>query len=168
MATVQRETCENCMVKAFMNCNGKPTAVASLGFRIAFTLLSVLILGICPQGTSSSTLFSAYLMFSLPMLKEYLEFTPTDRLRKVIKGVEIIWHVVIILVSLLCLCGVLELVDVSGIPYIQISKDFVLFPESKMRVVHFWAFVCVTVGFCVSDWMLYGTTTLQNKVPQQA
>lgn len=153
-------SCENCPGMAFAKPSDQPTFFASMGFRVVFTILSVAILGICPLDANSNGIFSAYFMFSLPMVKEYLGYAPADKLRNFLRGIEILLHGFIVLVSLLCLVGVLGLVPINGTPYIQVATDYIIFSQKSIPMSWFWLLSCSSIVFCVFDCMIYSPTPL--------
>lgn len=151
----QEYHCESCPGLAFMKNQDEPTPLADLGFRVLWTAVSVLILGYCPLDSGNNTIFSAYFMFSLPMLKEYMSYKPQNTFRKIIRGIEIIWHSLISMISFLGLVDVLRLVKVNDTLNIQISPDYVIFSGLNINFSLFFIFCFISIILCMIDWLIY-------------
>lgn len=151
----QEYPCESCPGLAFMKNQDEPTPFADLGFRVLWTAVSVLILGYCPLDSGGNTVFSAYLMFSIPMLKEYMSYKPEATIREMFRRIEIIWHSSISIISFLGLVDVLRLVKVNDTLNIQISPNYVIFSGLNINFSLFFMFCCMSIIFCMIDWLIY-------------
>lgn len=146
--------CEGCKqegicVKYLMNIDEKIGGISNLEFRCIYTFFSWILLAY--NITSGTSIFTSLIMFSMPLLIDYIKFIPNTTQRKVIKKVEMYFSMMWIFIGILGQIGVLELVYNKKLYYVHISQKFILLPDYSFKYKYVAWLLAISVGMTYLD-----------------
>ncbi|MCB6366858.1 hypothetical protein LI291_11815 [Intestinibacillus massiliensis] len=127
-----------------------PTKVSSLGFRVWFSLLSVLVLGMTVKNPTSDSVISV-LIFIIPLMREYYGFIPSTRPRRILRRVElaIIWVIVSI-----CGLSIVNILEISG-ANLKVSDRFAVLSGKSFSFIIVWILLIAISILTVADYVAY-------------
>ena len=131
----------------------EPNLVAHLGWRVAYTFLAWLVLGL----NINSGFLLAALFFILPIFMDCLKFYPLNNLRKKIRIAEIIILSLFNIIPLLGILGICKLEESEGLWFIVLSENFIIKTHLSISVECFWKLLGLVVGVTIVDWLCNGT-----------
>lgn len=126
----------------------------NLGFRVIYTLLSVVVLGFCVNDSITSFMSSS-VIYIVPLLKEYLSFKPNRKGLIILHKLEL-WTLYII-ISFIILYYFNVLIDCSenDIIYIGLNPEWVISFDGKLRLFYIWVVHALTSFFVILDFFTY-------------
>lgn len=135
--------------------SAKPNTFSeNLGFRVIYTLLSVVVFGFCVNDSINSFMSSS-VIYIVPLLKEYLSFKPNRKELILLHQLEL-WTLYII-ISFIVLYYFNVLIDCSenGILYFSLNPEWVIYFDKKIRVFYIWVVHALTSFFVILDFFAY-------------
>ncbi|MEW6172242.1 MAG: hypothetical protein AB1510_04140 [Bacillota bacterium] len=133
----------------------QPTKFAHLGLRVVYTIVSWVILGksitIAGRG-----FFTCLILFSAPLLFDYLKFTPDTRLREVLIFIGKIVSGFWIVTGFFGQSDIINLISNQGHVAFTVSQDFVAF-KSFSLTIHcvWWAIGLSIIPLTFIDWIIH-------------
>lgn len=130
----------------------KPTGFAHPGWRAAYTVVSVGILGITLS--EGNSLFVGIMILSWGLLFDYFKFNPITKFRLWTKRIGCFWSSILIIFNLFFSLGAMEVVKgVNGGLYSKI-KSFPFFTGQMFEVKWYWLIISlVTIILTLVDWL---------------
>ena len=134
-----------------------PTKVSSLGFRVWFSLLSVLVLGMTVKSPTSDSIISV-LIFIIPMMREYYGFIPNTPPRRILRRIElaIIWVTVAI-----CVLYIVNILEISG-AVLKVNDKFAVLSGESFSFIVVWFLLVATSILTVADYVAYKPKDLKG------
>lgn len=124
-----------------------------IGFQFFYSLLTVCILGFCVKESASSFMFSS-ILYSVSLLKEYMDSSAQRRLRKYIRNMQILLLGLIFAIAVLYLFNVLVGISIEGSLYIRINPDWAVSFEKRLHLKYLWIVQGVTALLTGVDWFV--------------
>ena len=127
-----------------------PTDVAGLGFRVWFTLLSAIVLGLAVNQPSRDSIISI-LIFVIPMMREYYGFRPKKRRRAALRMIQlgILW--IIVALCALYIVEVFTLVERK----IIVTDNFPVLSGCGFDFIVVWILLLVMALLTIADYFAY-------------
>lgn len=142
--------CTNCIRKLTSD---KPTKLSNLGFRVLYTAAGWWWLG---YGVSEgSTFFVSLGLFILPLLIDYISFSPPEKMRKYLKGFQITLCVISLLLAYLGSIHSIDIIKEANTLYIIPDKNHLLLMDLdfKFKLSLAYMFHIIYVAFAFIDWV---------------
>lgn len=115
-------------------------------FRIVYAVVAWFLLGLkIPTGSSW---FISILLYQIPFLIDYISFTVSDKYSKKIRGIEIAYSLIIIVISFVGCAGAFEVIKDGKVDMLQINSDFVTLKGNSFRV--FWCWIVLLITPCLN------------------
>jgi hypothetical protein len=140
----------------FSSCpKDRPTKIAGLGWRFGYTLIAWIILGF--GITEGNTFFVALLLFSIPLLMDYLKFKPVTMIRFVFCKVGVFVTGFWAIFGFLGLCGIFYVILDKNTLYIRVTDAYIDYKGLSFELKIVWRFVILNVFMTIVDWILNET-----------
>lgn len=129
----------------------KPTTFAHPGWRVAYTVVSVGILGITLSPGNS--LFVGFMMLAWGLVVDYSKFTPVSKFRIRAKQIGCWWSGILFVVNLLATFGALTIEKASEGFLLKIAS-FPFFSGWGFQAKWYWLVVAsISIIFTIVDWI---------------
>ena len=127
------------------------------GVKLALNFIAVLLLGV-NFDKINSTYFSSVAIFALPMLYEYLRISSENRIKRILKRVEMAILLITVMICVLGFVGILVIVPFGTVPHIMVQKDYVIGGGLHFPAYGFWGIVFVSFFISAIDFFATKTT----------
>lgn len=140
MSNKEKQPCESCLTCP----PDDPTKIAHLGWRFFITLFAwfILGLGISPGGN----FFVSLILFSIPLLVDYLKFKPKEGWRKKLRRIGIILSGFWFFIGMIGLGSIVYIKNDNGLILLKVSRDFITLRGKFLPVEYIW----YGIGFSVA------------------
>lgn len=132
----------------------KNTKFAHMGYRVAYTFIAWLVLakGIV-QGPG---FFTSLVLFLIPLFFDYLRLSPFSKWRRRIKGIELGFTLILILIGAIGLCGDVVIVEQKETLMLMVSNDYLILKGVTLFPLYFlWGSLSLSVFLTIIDYLLY-------------
>lgn len=131
-----------------------PTKVAHMGWRFVYTIVAWFVL---QYGVIAGSGFNVSLtLFTIPLLMDYLRFTPADKGRKVLRIVGIATSASWAAIGFLGLIGIFSISNINGaLSLISSKTNLVLQGSYICSLASLWWSIFFSVLITFLDWMVY-------------
>ncbi len=134
----------------------KPTKFANLGYRAIFAFVSwILLLSAANDGNGY---FIAQAMLCVPIFKDFIEYAPFDRGRRVLRLIAMWLCVLCLAFSIAGIMGVIVVTFKEDLAYFTIKKNSIFHASWSVRLFYSWIAVGMLFGSTLIDWFCGKTT----------
>ena len=132
----------------------KTTKFAHMGYRCAYTFIAWLVLA---KGiVLGPGFFTSLILFLIPLLFDYLRLAPYSKWRIRIKGLEIGFTFILILIGTIGLCGDIVVTQQKETLMLMISNDYLILKGVILFPLYIlWGSLSISVFLTVVDYFLY-------------
>lgn len=127
----------------------------NLGFRFIFAIISVALLGFSVNQDGKNFLVSMTI-FAIPLLREYLSFTPKQTIRKSIRRLQLVMFFSIVLIAALNFMTIIEVVLVESSSYLTFNPLWgPRWFHMQMDLIFVWVLAAMCALLTGLDWFIY-------------
>lgn len=131
----------------------RPTAVVGLGWRVLYTVMAWVVLGagIMP----GNGFFVSLVLFSMPLLMDYLRFDPDTKRRRRLRYLGIGFSVFCAMTGFFGLAGIFGVELVQNELCFVVAKNYIVAKGALCPLERIWYIIGTAIPLTIADWVIY-------------
>lgn len=130
--------------------NDEPTQFNNPWVRVIINVISAAILGINFDQINNSY-FVAMIIFTIPILLDYLRFRPAEKLRRLFHFIGKCLVFIVLFISVLGIVGVFSIESFDDNPHILVQEGYVIASGFHLPAIILWLTMALNVFISVID-----------------